>query len=390
MNILYISSFDISVGNGPGVNEREFITGLLKFDEHDCHFVIPKPKHAFPEDLPNDKFTFTEELNNKNPFSVYKHHRSVYEKVRVYIKRNEIDFIIIRAGIFSFSYNKIVKEFASIPFAMKTAGSGEFKVFNKQLFIFKYLHYLNRKLYVDLVKKAAIIDVVSPIQQESLIKITGVTDKIHFIDNGVNTERFVIKNKDEARKKLNLDKFQQIIGYAGNLPWERGGMQVVESLPFLLQKFPDIGGVILGSGAGMHRLYDRAKELNVEDKIVFTGQVPFDTVVDYINSFDIGISQLYEESQGASEQKVRQYLGCGKPVVVSPGSVNDFIEEEGFGFVVDPHDIDDFVNKVEAMLSYPHDYMGELSHRIRKYAEDYLSIQSKINQRLELYKKFIG
>src|SRR5690606_19619689 len=114
---------------------------------------------------------------------------------------------------------------------MKTAGSGEFKVFNRQFFGFKYLYQLNRKLYTNLVNNAKVIDVVSPIQQDSLIKITGATDKIHFIDNGVNTDRFIIKDKIEVRKKLNLERFEQIIGYAGNLPWERGGMQILDSMP---------------------------------------------------------------------------------------------------------------------------------------------------------------
>lgn len=390
MRIVYISSFDISIGNGPGVNEREFITGLLKFPEHTCHFFIPEVKNKFPGDLPLNKFTFTHKLNNKNPFSIYKHHRDVHQKVSKYLQTNEVDFIVIRAGLFAFSYNKLTKQFPHIPFAMKTAGSGEFKVFNRQFFGFKYLYQLNRKLYTNLVNNAKVIDVVSPIQQDSLIKITGATDKIHFIDNGVNTDRFIIKDKIEVRKKLNLERFEQIIGYAGNLPWERGGMQILDSMPILLKKYPNIGGVILGSGSGMQSLYNRAKELNVEDRVVFTGQVPFDTVVDYINSFDIGISQLYEESQGASEQKVRQYLGCGKPVIVSPGSVNNFIPEEGFGFIVDPHDIQDFCNKVDVILSYTDEYKNELSEKIRRYAENNLSVQSKINQRLNLYKQHLS
>src|SRR5690606_29841774 len=107
MRIVYISSFDISIGNGPGVNEREFITGLLKFPEHTCHFFIPEVKNKFPGDLPLNKFTFTHKLNNKNPFSIYKHHRDVHQKVSKYLQTNEVDFIVIRAGLFAFSYNKL-------------------------------------------------------------------------------------------------------------------------------------------------------------------------------------------------------------------------------------------------------------------------------------------
>ena len=42
-NILYISSVDVSIGNGPGVNEREFILALYRAIGDRAHFLIPRP-----------------------------------------------------------------------------------------------------------------------------------------------------------------------------------------------------------------------------------------------------------------------------------------------------------------------------------------------------------
>ena len=52
--------------------------------------------------------------------------------------------------------------------------------------------------------------------------------------------------------------------------------------------------------------------------------------------YAVSISSL-EDRRAASELKVRQYLACGKPVVISPGG-NEFVAHEGLGSVVDPSD----------------------------------------------------
>lgn len=386
MKILYLSFVDLSLPKGPSVNEREFVPALYKAEGVKAHFVIPKPRFDISDELPMDAITFIK------PATIQQIPRWVAQQieatkvVKKLLKEKRFDFMIIRGGLFGFAIRKITKE-ANIPYAMKTAGSGLFNIFKSKNFIIRGLYPLNQRVFKSIINNAFAVDVVSEIQKESLEEITGAKGKIHFVDNGVNTERFYIKDKTEVRKKLNLDRFDQIIGYVGGSPWERGGLQIIESIPKLIHKYPKIGGLIVGGGEEMDILYDKAKELNVEKHIVFTGVVPFTEVNDYINTFDIGISQLYKESQGASEQKVRQYLACGKPVIVSPGAVNNFIPEEGFGHIVqNPYNIKEFTEKVDNLLSLQDNTIKSLNIKIRKYAEDHLSVNSRVAQRIQIYK----
>lgn len=389
MNILYISEADVSKTSGPSINERQFIVSLYRLIGDKAHFLVPDPETEAPEDMPLSQITFYKSSNGKKPHLWIAQQFSLISKANYLIKNNQFDMIIIRAGVFPFAFNHIIRKH-NIPFALKTAGSGEFKVFKKKSFFIRSLYTLNQKQYKKLVNNAILVDVVSESQRESLSKITGAKEKIVWIDNGVDTVRFQPMNQEQIKKEMGLDKFNPIIGYAGNFPWKRGAMQMVKALPALKEKYPNIGIVSLGSGDGMSQLYDKAIELNISDYCVFTGQIPFEQVVKYINCMDVGISQLYIDEQGASEQKVRQYLSCGKPIIVSPGGVNDFVEDEGLGYVVDPSDEDAFIESVSSILSLDTKEYTRISIKAREYAENHLSYESKVIERLNRYKKILN
>ena len=388
MKILYISSIDVSNTTGPAANEREFIPGLYKLIGDKSHFVIPKVRNSFPEDIPITSCSFTKYATTKSLYFWFLHQISIIFTVRKVLYKKKFDFIVMRAGVFPLAYIYVTRRY-KIPYAMKTAGSGEFNVFKGKNIILKMFYGLNIFLYKSLVKRATSVDVVSPFQKKILSEVTGQGHKIIWIDNGVNENRFHPLDVKKTRENLDLERFNPIIGYVGNLPWERGALQIIEALPKLKEKYPNIMGLILGSGEKMGVLYSKAEELGVIDRCVFTGQVPFEEVVKYINVIDIGISQLFEKSQGASEQKVRQYLACGKPIIVSPGSVNSFVEEQQLGYIVDPYDKEAFLDAVDKILSLSEKEYDFISKKARNYAISNLSYESKIKERLSLYENLL-
>jgi len=389
LRILYISSVDVSLTKGPSANEREFIPSLYKLIGDNAHFLIPEPQETLPKDIPVSACTFTISHKERKLLPWLFHQLSIIKEVDDILLKNKVDLIVIRANIFAFAYRYITNKHG-IPYTLKTASSGEFQVFERKNILFRALKRLNLNIYKKLVNNAIFVDVVSPMQRDKLRVISGAGEKIQRIDNGVNIERFKPFDKKKCRRELGLEKFDQIIGYAGNLPWDRGGMQIVQSLPKLAKTCPNVGAVILGGGTGMEKLYNKAKKLGVYEKCVFTGKVPYEEVVTYINSMDICVSQRYEDTQGASELKVRQYLACGKPVIVSPGGANDFVDEEGIGFVVDPNDEEQFFKKINFYLNLGHqDYEG-ISSKARQYAINHLSYESKVLKRLDYWQKLLN
>lgn len=382
--ILYISSTDVSIGNGPGVNEREFILTLYEMIGDRAHFLIPRPKDDVV-DLPVDACTFSLPYK-RNPLNYWGHSTSQVREANKLLSQREFDLIVMRLNLFPLSSLRLTRKHR-IPYAIKTLGTGPLNVLDdKGWWIISSLNKINLRMFGHLVPNAIVTDTDSTLHVEALQRILGVnSNSIVWIDNTVNVKRFFPSSTTKARTKLGLNQFDPIIGYIGSRPWERGGMQLIEAAPQLLRKYPNLGVVIIGEGDQLEDMRQRARELKVADRIRLEGYVPFDEVPHYVNSLDVGVSiSLREDRQVNSELKVRQYLACGKPVVISPGS-NEFVLEEKFGSVVQPSDIESIAAELDYWLSLPSIELEAFCRRAVEYMGANLSMEAGVTKRINLW-----
>lgn len=381
-----MTSVDISRIYGPGVNEREFIPYLFKLTGERAFFILPKPEFELPEDIPKGNCLFVFPTRRRNIISWIHHQLSVIATFSKLSLKHDFDYLVMRAGIFPVAYWYIGKR-TDIPYVLKHIGNGKFDVFKNKNILIQLLSPINRFLFKSLLEGASMADVVSESQRKSILEIYGEKDKVFFLDNGVNTERFFPKNVNYLKEKLDIKSAYPIIGYVGNLAWERGGGQIIESLPHLLKDYPNTLAIILGEDDKASTLKRKAKEVDVLRHCLFLGLVDYEIVVDYINLMDICVSIRYKEAQHASELKVRQYLACGKPVIVSPGA-NNFVEHQKLGHVVDSDKLGEFIEACQKILSLGTKEYLELSQRSRAYAVKYLSYEAKVIAKIRLWREY--
>jgi glycosyltransferase involved in cell wall biosynthesis len=383
--ILYISSIDVSVGNGPGVNEREFILALRQAIGDRAHFVIPRPVNAIPE-LPAEACTFSLPHRHHNPGYWPGHVFSTMWAADRLLSQRHFDLLIFRLDILPFNVLYITKKY-HVPYALKTLGQGMINVLKNRVWLIgPIISKINLLVVENLVNRSIATDTVSQIQLKYLGEILNVySNKILYIDNAVNTKRFYPISTVEARRGLGLEHYDPIVGYAGNYPHERGGIQLLNAAPMLLPRYPNLGLVILGNGDGRQHLTRLAAELGIEQHCLITGHVPFDQVPMYINTMDVGVSIQKPEGFGMSEQKVRQYLACGKPVIASTPGSNDFLADENLGSLVRQDDINSIANELDRWLALEVDERVEFSGRASQYARDHLSVERSIAKRIALW-----
>jgi len=389
-NVLYISSVDISIGNGPGVNEREFTLGLYAAIKDRAHFLIPRPAMEVA-DLPESVCTYTFPHHGHKIWMTPFHMLSQIWHAQRLLARQPFDFIVFRLDILPIA-PFVITRLHKVPYALKTLGQGMINVLGEKIKVVgKSIAQVNLWLVKKLLDGAVLADSVSLAQVEFLRQtLNADAQKIVWIDNAVNTSRFFPISVAQARSELGLNRFDPIIGYVGTRPWERGGMQLIEAAPQLLKKFPKLGVVILGDGNEIVGMKKKAAELGVENNCVFTGYVPFDKVPDYINSLDVGVSiSLRPDRFAASELKVRQYLACGRPVILSPGS-NDFVIAENFGSVVPPADLDSITHALEHWLYRPADERQAFTERTSRYMQNNMSIEAAVIRRFDLWARQIS
>ena len=184
-------------------------------------------------------------------------------------------------------------------------------------------------------------------------------EKINVIGNGANTELFTPSDNLKCRKLLNLPENENIICFVGTFyPWQ-GLEYLISSAPMILKNIPNTILLIVGDqesvdeGGLKRKLIGMINELNLEEKIVFTGVVPYEEVPKYINASDVCVSPFIRERNmriGLSPLKIYEYAACGKPIVSSRIPNLEFIEENNAGILVEPENPEELAKAVIRLL----------------------------------------
>jgi PEP-CTERM/exosortase A-associated glycosyltransferase len=112
--------------------------------------------------------------------------------------------------------------------------------------------------------------------------------KIEVIPNAVDIADFAVGGaRDEAlAQQLGLEG-KTVLGFIGSFYAYEGLDILLNALPAMLEKRPEIRVLLVGGGPQDAALRAQAKALGIEDKVVFTGRVPHSEVQRYYNLVDV-------------------------------------------------------------------------------------------------------
>ncbi len=396
LKILYITSIDLSLERGPGINEREFVLSLDRAKQINAHYLLPRPAQQLKElSKLSGKVTFFVRNNFYNPFIFLLHTFTMFYAYLKMRRLYEYDLIVFRFDIFPLGPFLVVSS-NRIPYAIKTLEYFDYFKYQQGIkgFIGKIVYPFSSCIHRRLVAGAVAVDVCT----KSFIKFFSQRldledNTFTYIDNAVNTERFSPLAVDYARERIGLDRFSSIVGFIGGRPEERGGMQIIKAAPYLLKKHCDIGFVIAGGNkTEVNRLINAARDCGVENSCVFPGHVVYEDVVLYINSFDVCVAfDLSSRTDifGNASQKIRQYIACGKPVVIGEEG-NEFVQEEGLGSAVKVNDLQSIIKAIDKWLSLTEIGKELHANKASIYAQRNLSYDKTIEMRLKLWKNKLG
>jgi colanic acid biosynthesis glycosyl transferase WcaI len=168
--------------------------------------------------------------------------------------------------------------------------------------------------------------------------------------SGVSAELFNPENFDgmEIKKKLGLeDKF--VIFYHGALGKYRGIDETIKSIGKLRDQFSELVFFVLGQGWYEPYLKRLAKEIAVQDKIVFHKQVPYSEVPKYIAMSDVGIVPLPDLAiwRYQCPLKVIEYLSMKKVVIATDIPANrEIIGENRCGIYISSNDSEEIAKGI--------------------------------------------
>lgn len=192
--------------------------------------------------------------------------------------------------------------------------------------------------------------------------------KVRFIPNGFDAQKFYPAGIEECRKKLGLPKEKKIILYVGNFYSEvKGHKYLVESLTEIIQQRNDILVIIVGSGTFKSDVEKQICTLGLGEYMRTVGNKPHTEIPLWMNACDIFVLPSLNE---CNPTVMFEALGCGKPFVgTKVGGVPEIIISDAYGLLVRPADPKDLAEKIlialdrkwdrEAILTYAKQFTWE-------------------------------
>jgi phosphatidyl-myo-inositol dimannoside synthase len=199
------------------------------------------------------------------------------------------------------------------------------------------------------------VDAVLAVSQYSAMQFASwsrvPTDRIFILPNCVDLETFRPQERLPAlvsRYGLNSSRVILTVGRIASQERYKGFDEVIELMPKLLQRFPDLKYLIVGEGDDRPRLEAKAAHYGVARQVVFAGQISESEKVAHYSLADAFVMPSTGEGFGIV---LIEAAACGIPIIGSKvdGS-REALLNGVLGRLVDPSRPEDLLAAIAAVL----------------------------------------
>lgn len=198
--------------------------------------------------------------------------------------------------------------------------------------IYKIFLIISKYIY----KKADIIQISSVLFEKYFKEELNIKKQLNYIPQYAN-DIFINTRNYESIKKDN-DKINFM--FAGNL----GEMQSIETIikAIKITRCKNVVLHILGDGSNKDKLIQLVNKLDLNEKVIFHGRKPIDSMPSYYQKADALIVSLKSDEviSYTLPGKVQTYMASGKPLIATiNGETANIINEANCGLVSKAEDI---------------------------------------------------
>ena len=176
-----------------------------------------------------------------------------------------------------------------------------------------------------------------------------------------------------------IDKYPLSFGLAARFSQEKNQDLLIKIMHHIKTKYGYVAFklILVGSGSTEKKLREMAKEMDLEENVVFLGHV--ENILDFINH--IGVVVLLSDVESLSATLLES-LYFGKPVVATDvGSTRDLLVDGFNGFLIkDKYDIDDIARKIISILSDKERYYTMSKNSRAIYDSSYANVNLKLKE----------
>ena len=214
-----------------------------------------------------------------------------------------------------------------------------------------------------------------------IMRSWNVQGKIVVIPNGIQTERFAHPARRVTRAELSLPEDAVVALYVGRMSFEKSLDRLLQLFRYVADEDENVYLVLVGDGPDLDNLRSLTNELGLNDRVRFTGAVPYARVPEYMGVGDFFVSASLSEVHPLTyiEAAAANLPALG---IRSPGVADTILEGET-GLLAENNDLSFGLR----FLRLSQD--AELRHQLGKQAAEHargLSVETNARRLLELYR----
>jgi phosphatidyl-myo-inositol dimannoside synthase len=202
---------------------------------------------------------------------------------------------------------------------------------------------VTRGLLSSLSRNAALLMGVSQWQVDLLRGSIGEGPRIELLPPGIDPTRFHPGVSDEAVREVHGLGDSPVICCVSRLTLRKGQDVVIRALPRIAADLPDVRFLVVGAGPDYERLRGLARRKEVDDRVVFAGEVPYDDLPAYFRAGDVFAMPCRTRKFGLEAEAFGavflQASAVGRPCVAGDsGGAPEAVIHGETGLVVDGND----------------------------------------------------
>jgi len=263
------------------------------------------------------------------------------------------------------------------------------------VFLFNRIPLFRTPLADFIVKHSDFITCQSnPVKQE-LLQLLSSQGKKSFegknevIQMGIDTHRFVKKNRKVLREKYKIEQSTKVILSVGRLSEKKGLHYLFDAIPLVLKNHKNIQVLIVGGGELESSLKSYVQEKGLQKIVTFVGPKLGDELVDYYNLGDVCVFPSIIE-QGDTEglpSAVLESMSTGTPVIGSDvGGMKDGIFNDYNGYLVPQKSVEALAQSLNKVFDDPQ-LLKKLSDNAFTYIREKVSWDITKEKFYAIYKR---
>ncbi|MCF3940145.1 MULTISPECIES: glycosyltransferase [Gordonia] len=198
--------------------------------------------------------------------------------------------------------------------------------------------------------------------------------KVTIIHNGVDPSEFDPRDDRSALADAGVGEDHPVVGIVAAMRPEKDHTLFLEAASKVLQTLPDARFALVGDGPLRSDLERRARELGIDEAVVFTG--PRSDIPEVMRAIDVLVLCSYTVE--CFPMALLEAMAAGRPAVCTDvGGVGEMVVPGHTGYLIAPHDPAALAERLITLMSDA-DLRREMGSSARRRVEDEFSLSASI------------